>query len=173
MAGRSVRTFPGVSLSLSFRIKAALQNPWRERRERLKHHARASTGVTDGLIWDPLTRQWNRGCRRPDKRWQRVQMRWGRGRLPDPPIPRWTDWPETHTVNIISYLWAYWRTFIDQNESRMNKVYLKIQKRRHDCCSYWTTKIEHKSSSGSKMFFQKRVNWGNFTDMKLYFALFH
>lgn len=54
MAGRSVRTFPGASLSLSFQIKAALQNPWRERRVRLQRHTRAQQVLqmlkhTDGV----------------------------------------------------------------------------------------------------------------------------
>lgn len=57
----------------------------------------------DNIHWFKLfllTLQWSRRHKRPGRIWQTVQRWRGTARLQDPPIPRWTDWPETHKKQV-------------------------------------------------------------------------
>lgn len=109
VASMSARTFPGVSRSWSFHKAKWPQSPCETEvsfRNQLKTCQPSSWSAvcvkTCRVKWRLammvllLTLQWSKRYKRPGRIWQRVQKWQGTAQLQDPPIPRWTDWPETH-----------------------------------------------------------------------------
>lgn len=134
-ASRTARTSPGVSLSWSFHRAEWPQSPWNTEvrvREQLKTDLSGGVVVNvrerayvktwmDGLVVFLLTLQWSRRYKRPGRIWQRVQRWRGTARLQDPPIPRWTDWPENTHKNTKHKLILPLQLYFNPSEGRLNQ----------------------------------------------------